>query len=490
LLLAFSDALQTITMLPGVHEETATLHCEMRLFVEPTPAFGEYDAILRIDTRAFPYYECLDQVQHWWATQPGSQPARVPEVARQPMYSTWYSFHQQVNAQAVEEQCRLAKDLGCEAVIVDDGWQTTDVTRGYAYTGDWEVSQAKFPDMKAHVARVHQLGMKYLLWYSVPFVGRHSKAYARFQDKFLKTIERLGAGILDPRYPEVRDYLITTYEQALLAWDLDGFKLDFVDEFGSVMEQRQAPGQDYVSVPAAVDRLLTDILVRLQKIKPDVLVEFRQTYIGPLMRKYGNIFRAGDCPNDAITNRIRTLNLRLLCGRTAAHADMLMWHRQDSVESAALQILNILFSVPQISVLLDALPPQHLAMLRYWLAFWREHRDVLLDGRLIASHPQAHYPVIQAVTKEKAIAVVYQEDMVVKPASAPPTFLVVNATLSTSIVLEWAEDAEIRVMAVSDCQGRQVGKRVWVRLKAGQLRRIQVPAAGMVTFVKLDKLNT
>src|SRR5437879_569341 len=38
LLLAFSDALQTITMLPAVHEETATLHCEVGLFVEPTPA--------------------------------------------------------------------------------------------------------------------------------------------------------------------------------------------------------------------------------------------------------------------------------------------------------------------------------------------------------------------------------------------------------------------------------------------------------------------
>ena len=37
-------------------------------------------------------------------------------------------------------------------------------------------------------------------------------------------------------------------------------------------------------------------MTRLTKIKTDVLIEFRQSYIGPLMRKYGNLFRAGDCP--------------------------------------------------------------------------------------------------------------------------------------------------------------------------------------------------
>lgn len=37
--------------------------------------------------------------------------------------------------------------------------------------------------------------------------------------------------MLDPRYPEVREFLIGIYEKALLDWDLDGFKLDFVDEF-------------------------------------------------------------------------------------------------------------------------------------------------------------------------------------------------------------------------------------------------------------------
>ena len=143
----------------------------------------------------------------------------------------------------------------------------------------------------------------------------------------------------------MREFLIETYESALREWDLDGFKLDFVDSFGASRET--GGGRDHDGVPEAVDRLLEDTIERLRRIKPDVMVEFRQSYVGPLMRKYGNMFRAMDCPNDAVENRMHTLDIRLLCEDTAAHSDMLMWHAEDPVHSAALQLVNVLFSVPR-----------------------------------------------------------------------------------------------------------------------------------------------
>jgi alpha-galactosidase len=66
------------------------------------------------------------------------------------MYSTWYSFHLGLSADRVEEQCRLAKDIGCGGVIVDDGWQTETVDRGYSSCGDWEPAPTKFPSMRKH----------------------------------------------------------------------------------------------------------------------------------------------------------------------------------------------------------------------------------------------------------------------------------------------------------------------------------------------------
>ena len=341
---AFSDALETVEVRVGVNEESGMLHCSLHLFQESSPFLTDYTATLRFDTRAIPYYEALADVQHWWAEQPGYAPQTVPEHARLPMYSTWYSIHQSLTPEKVEKQCGIAKTLGCESVIVDDGWQTTDNARGYAYCGDWQVAREKIPDMRSHVARVHDLDMKYILWYSVPFIGIHSQAWERFKGRLLYTMPGLmSTGVVDPRYPEVREYLIQLYEQAVRDWDLDGFKLDFVDSFHPSDNEPATlqPGQDEFSVNKAVDRLLTDITTRLHALKPDILIEFRQSYVGPLMRKYGNMFRAADCPYEFVTNRVRTLDIRLLCGFTAAHSDMLMWHKNETPEVVALQFINI-----------------------------------------------------------------------------------------------------------------------------------------------------
>jgi alpha-galactosidase len=146
-----------------------------------------------------------------------------------------------------------------------------------------------------------------------------------------------------------------------------------------------------------------------------------------------------------LTNRERTIDIRLLCGNTAALADMLMWHKDEPVESAALQLINILFSVPQISVLLRTLPPAHLVMVHFWLAFWREHRDVLLDGKLMPLHPETFYPLVLATTPWKRVAVMYQDTVVNPGTQLPDTVLIVNGTLEKRIILELTE------LSIRDC---------------------------------------
>src|SRR5204862_5578675 len=131
-------------------------------------------------------------------------------------------------------------------------------------------------------------------------------------------------------------------------------------------------------------------------LRPEVMIEFRQPYIGPLIRKFGNMLRAGDCPNSALANRVKTVDLRLLSGQTAVHADMIMWHPTERVESAALQLLNILFAVPQVSVRLEQLPPDHRAMLAFWVGYWNSNRPVLLDGAIEPLFPAANYPLVVA----------------------------------------------------------------------------------------------
>ncbi|ASA19679.1 glycoside hydrolase family 36 protein [Paenibacillus donghaensis] len=479
---ACSDVLNPLQLHAGLHEESASFDCRVTLFAEPCSPLQQYELTLRLDARRHPYYEALQEVSDWWASLEGCRPAPVPETAREPMYSTWYSFHQQLEPEAVEEQCRIAAQLGCKAVIIDDGWQTSDESRGYAYCGDWAVSPAKLPEMKHHVARVHQLGLKYLLWYAVPFIGKHSMAWSRFGHKLLYMNEELGAGIVDPRFPEVREYLTAIYEQALLDWDLDGFKLDFVDSFyaDSTSAARLGDGRDTDSVPEAVDLLLSGIISRLKQLKPGIMIEFRQNYIGPLMRKYGNIFRAADCPGDALQNRIKTIDIRLLGGGTAAHADMLMWHPEETAEHAALQLLNVLFAVPQISMLLNRIPTSQFQMLFFWLTFWREHRDVLLDGKLAPQHPELLYPLVLARTPYKLAAAAYQDTVIPLAGELPEQVYIVNGTLLERLVVELDQAYEGVGVKVQDCRGAVVREEL-VNLGKG-VHMLEVPAAGLITL--------
>ena len=106
---------------------------------------------------------------------------------------------------------------------------------------------------------------------------------------------------------------------------------------------------DIQSLQDAVDIFMTSVINTLREIKPDILIEFRQNYIGPNMRKFGNMFRVGDCPCDYIENRMCLLDLRALMGNSAVHSDMLMWHKDESAEYDALQIIGIIFGVMQYS---------------------------------------------------------------------------------------------------------------------------------------------
>ena len=373
LAVAYSNAMDTVNFNLGVHEETGTMKAQITLFTEPSKVRSSYDGVIRVDMRDIPYYQAIQDISVWYEGMDGYGPSFVPKTAKLPMYSTWYSFHQDISDDEIEKQCEIAKQLGCGAVIVDDGWQTEDDHRGYAYCGDWEVSPKRIVGMREHVERVHDLGMKYLLWYSVPFVGIYSKAWERFRSKILYFNDNLQAGVLDPRYPEVREYLISTYEKALKEWNLDGFKFDFIDLFDLNRAEGRAiqfdPERDYESVQEAVDCLFTDIMESLKLIKPSIMVEFRQRYIGPYMRKYGNIFRVGDCPNDAITNRVGIMDLRLLSGDTAVHSDMIMWSPEDTTENAALQLINVIFGVPQFSMRFEKLNKDHFEMAKFWLGF-------------------------------------------------------------------------------------------------------------------------
>lgn len=464
----------------GVEDSRNTITGEISMGLKQFTGRNSDKLLVRGDFRRVPYYQSLDDVRAWWENVLHITPMSVPESARLPMYSSWYNFHQEITAEELEAECRRAKELGMSAIIVDDGWQTEDTNCNYGYTGDWEVCKKKIPDMRGHVKRVHDMGLKYILWYSVPFVGYYSKNWERFKDKLIYKVDRNECGVLDPRYPEVREYLISIYEHAVREYDLDGFKLDFIDRFVMKADDQVKPDMDYTCIQEAVERLMTDIRIRLTALKPNIMIEFRQKYIGPLMRSFGNMFRVADCPSDVTINRTGTIDLRLLSGNTACHSDMLTWHRDETTEDAALQILNSIFGVIQFSQKISEMTEDHRKMTAFWLDFAVKNRYILLESRIIPYEPHFLYPVIKAQDDWDAIIGVYTLGKVVDIETRLDKIQLLNASKEARLFLNVDASCDAKVTTIN-VLGEAV-KEETVHFEKG-LVMIAVPRSGLL---KLD----
>lgn len=475
---ALSDALSHVRLHLDVDEPSGELQVRIDLFTEATEKIKSYETLVFCSSAKKPYYKVLRDVRDFWERY--YPPFPVPEAAKRRTFSSWYCFHRDIDEKRLLAQCRLARGYGMDTVIIDDGWQVSPDTpknEVYLTAGDWEPNKATFPDMKRFIGELHDMGMKAMLWFAVPFVGVKSRVYDFFDGRFL--YDRSADGTLkiaDPRYADIRKWYADMLAERLARWDLDGVKLDFIDSFEFAGEPFVRDDMDIPSLPDAVCALLKEITDALRAVCPDVLIEFRQSYIGPAMRQYGNMLRVCDCAYGAMFNRLNGLDMRLLAGDTAVHSDMLQWEYGVSAEKAADQLSSLLFIVPQISMPLDRLPEEHKKMLKYYLDFIDDNRDILLGGRLVPLSPETFYSVVYAQKEREVIAALYTANSFTAPENTGK-LTVVNASGIEKIYVDLngcaAEKYEIKnCMGEAVCSGRV----------SSPLAAYSVPHNGMLFF--------
>ncbi|MEZ0095204.1 glycoside hydrolase family 36 protein [Streptacidiphilus sp. EB129] len=471
----------------GVSEELARFGVWLSLDLGPSAPVR-----LRISTEPQSVAAALRAMRDWYAVRPGYQPLPVPEFGREPVYSTWYSFTQDVTAVEVEAEAAVAAELGCGQLFLDDGWQQFGTGRGYAGCGDWIPDPAKFPDFAAHVARVRALGLRYTAWVSPLLLGERSAAYRELRPYAEHCATRLQCQVLDPRHRAVREHVVATCVRVVRDYGLDGLKVDFLDEamvYADGTDTPDATGEGWIAdVGTAMAALLGALREALHRLRGDEFtIELRQTYIGPAMTQYGNLLRAGDCPSDAVANRIRTLDVALLSPGGAVHSDMLLWDPDAAPEALARQFHGALHSVPQISMRLTRLPAEHRETLAFWLARWRELRPALTGGRLEPGRPDELYPTVVASADGEQVVTCYAE-RVVRLSELPGARLtLINSTSADRVVLDVTAPAPAQVplaLEVRDARGRVV-HRGGLQLTEG-LNAVPVPPFGLGSLSRTD----
>lgn len=303
-----------------------------------------------------------------------------PDAAWNPVYCTWYAVHAAITEMWTEETAHRAAELGFGTFIVDDGWcfdesrRVTPQTIGtwYEQVGDWRISEKKFPDFDAHLARVKALGLRYLLWVAPFFIGTKSGFYAELGAKEAVSGVRGECGLLNLDCPEGCDRMHKTLIALMERHDLDGLKIDFLD---AIPPSVQSPHG------RAVVNFVKTLSDGIRAVRPEALIEFREAYATPAMLPYATQFRAGDVPLDWQDNFRRIAEIRLQLGDgVPVHADPAYWHPDELPENISRHMIAALAGVPMLSMDLIGMRDDTKNIVCHWLAFYREHLDTFRSG--------------------------------------------------------------------------------------------------------------
>ena len=172
---------------------------------------------------------------------------------------------------------KKAKELGIEMFVLDDGWfghRDDD----HSSLGDWFVDQKKFSNgISGFAKQVHDLGMKFGLWFEPEMISIDSKLYEHHPDWMIQTPGRQSTParnqfVLDMTRQEVVDYLFKQISAIIKQTKLDYIKWDMnrnITEMYSsqlaVNQQQEFPHRYILGVYQLYDRLTTAF--------PDVLFE-------------------------------------------------------------------------------------------------------------------------------------------------------------------------------------------------------------------------
>ena len=111
-------------------------------------------------------------------------------------------------------------------------------------------------------------------------------------------------------------------------------------------------------------------------------------------------------------------------------------------------------------------------MVKYYLSFWREHREILIDGKLTANNPESMYSSITSALDSKAVVTLYADRVI---DTVYDYLVAVNATPKDTIFVKGYNGREYTVV---NCMGEEIATGKITE----NIFEVAVPMCGMVTI--------
>lgn len=155
------------------------------------------------------------------------------KMVRPVLYNSWYATAFDVNEQHQLELAKIAKEIGVEVFVIDDGWFKGRVS-DKAGLGDWTVDKKKFPNgLKSLIDKINAMGLEFGIWIEPEMVNPNSDLYRSHPDWVLHYPNRtLHEGrnqlVLNLAREDVYQYLYKSFSALLrenniryIKWDMN-----------------------------------------------------------------------------------------------------------------------------------------------------------------------------------------------------------------------------------------------------------------------------
>ncbi|HBM5487069.1 MULTISPECIES: alpha-galactosidase [Enterococcus] len=176
----------------------------------------------------------------------------IPKVfikqKRPVLLNTWEANYFDIEEKELMNQAEIAKDLGIELFVLDDGWfgERNDDTSSL---GDWYVNKNKLPHgLDALSDAIHDKGMKFGLWFEPEMISQNSDLFRQHPNWVFNTIgyepiEGRRQLVLDLSREDVQDYLIEMLDGHLKSGKIDYIKWDMNRHLTDVGNEFYPPAQ-------------------------------------------------------------------------------------------------------------------------------------------------------------------------------------------------------------------------------------------------------
>lgn len=474
------DAYKAKFVSSNIKEEGDSIVFSLGFFEDNPPLSNlqDYQAEVWVDFRSIHFSKAIYDASSWFLDDEFKKGVATADTTNVPVFSTWYPMHRNIPLENITRDLDSLKTFNFKSVLVDDGWQSLvqmKIDTAYSY------DENSFKTMSLFKKKCSDMGLPLYLWYSIPFIGGNPVILKKFDGKYIRYRAPRQMYVLDPRYSDVRKYLVSTYANFLSTWNFDGYWFDFLKGFypkeGAVIDPDK--GRDFVSIDLAVDTLYADMKTRLNAIKPNFFMGQIFSVVGPNLVSYQNFLTGFVGVENTQVVREKMVNNRLLYGKFTPFMEVVAINPRESEEDIARKLQSVLFGNPYLSFYATTLPEASKQTIRFWLDYWKKNHKVIFEGSFEPMQVSRFYPGIKVENEQKIIYMVYEDYTINLPVVLNKPIDVIHSKTTGNIqFLMNKADAHYNY-EIFDCKGVSTEKGI-VKCKNKNAVDFVVPTAGFI----------